>query len=121
MKNIRIFISENFQFLVVKFSVYLNRRVFVMGPDVCLTLCCFVVHSTRRFVLSFAWCYSVLVFFSSLSIGVTPQGEENANLSAFRAFVRSALLWFCLFLPSTWCLGRAAACDCGTPRTFLLP
>ena len=30
MKNIRIFISENFHFLVVKVSVYLNRRVFVM-------------------------------------------------------------------------------------------
>ena len=29
MKNIRIF-SENFHFLVVKFSVYLNRRVFEM-------------------------------------------------------------------------------------------
>ena len=29
MKNIRI-LSENFQFLVVKFSVYFNRRVFVM-------------------------------------------------------------------------------------------
>ena len=21
----------------------------------------------------------------------------------------------------SWCLGRAAACDCGTPWTFLLP
>ena len=30
-KNIRIFSSENFQFLEVKFSIYLNRRVFVMG------------------------------------------------------------------------------------------
>ena len=30
MKNIRIFLYENFHFLVVKFSVYLNRRVFVM-------------------------------------------------------------------------------------------
>ena len=29
MKNIRIFLSENF--LVVKFSVYFNRHVFVMG------------------------------------------------------------------------------------------
>ena len=35
-KNISVFfffffgLSENFQFLVVKFSVYLNRRVFVM-------------------------------------------------------------------------------------------
>ena len=31
MKNIRIFLSEKFHFLVVKFSVYLNRHVFVMG------------------------------------------------------------------------------------------
>ena len=30
MKNIRIFLSENFHFLVLKFSVYLNRHVFVM-------------------------------------------------------------------------------------------
>ena len=30
MKNIRVFLSENFQFLVVKFSVYLNRPVFIM-------------------------------------------------------------------------------------------
>ena len=29
MKTIRI-LSEDFQFLVVKFSIYLNRRVFVM-------------------------------------------------------------------------------------------
>ena len=26
------FLSENFQFLEVKFSIYLNRRVFVMRP-----------------------------------------------------------------------------------------
>ena len=31
MKNI-IFLSENFQFLEAKFSIYLNRRVFVMFP-----------------------------------------------------------------------------------------
>ena len=30
MKNIRFFLSENFQFLEVNFSTYLNRRVFVM-------------------------------------------------------------------------------------------
>ena len=33
MKSIRVFfLSENVQFLEVKFSLYLNRRVFVMGP-----------------------------------------------------------------------------------------
>ena len=31
MKNIRIFFPENVQFLEVKFSIYLNRRVFVMA------------------------------------------------------------------------------------------
>ena len=30
MNNIKVFLSENFQFLEVKFSIYLNRRVFVM-------------------------------------------------------------------------------------------
>ena len=30
MKNIIVFLSENFQFLEVKFSIYFNRRVFVM-------------------------------------------------------------------------------------------
>ena len=30
IKNIRFFLSENFHFLVVKFSIYLNRLVFVM-------------------------------------------------------------------------------------------
>ena len=31
------FSSENFQFLEVKFSIYLNRRVFVMGFTCCAT------------------------------------------------------------------------------------
>ena len=30
MKNIGVFVSENFQFLEVKFSIYLNRSVSVM-------------------------------------------------------------------------------------------
>ena len=30
MENIGIFLSENFHFLVVNFSIYLNRHVFVM-------------------------------------------------------------------------------------------
>ena len=31
MKNITVFLSENFLFFEVKFSIYLNRRVFVMS------------------------------------------------------------------------------------------
>ena len=32
MKDIRIILSENSQILEMKFSIYLNRRVFVMQP-----------------------------------------------------------------------------------------
>ena len=51
----------------------------------------------RRFVLSLALGYFVLVFFSPFSIEITSLGEERANLSAFRTFVRFVLVWFCLF------------------------
>ena len=56
-----------------------------------------MVYSTRRFVLSLALCYFVLVCFRPFSIAITSLGEERANLSAFRTFVRFALDWFCLF------------------------
>ena len=56
-----------------------------------------MVYSTRRFVLSLALCYFVLVFFSPFSIAITSLGEERANLSAFCTFVLFALVWFCLF------------------------
>ena len=39
----------------------------------------------------------VLVFFSPFSIAITSLGEERANLSAFRTFVRFVLVRFCLF------------------------
>ena len=56
-----------------------------------------MVYSTRRFVLCLTLCYFVLVFFSPFSIAITSLGEERANFSAFRTFVRFALVWFCLF------------------------
>ena len=31
MKNVRVFYLKKIRFLEVKFSIYLNRRVFVMG------------------------------------------------------------------------------------------
>ena len=47
--------------------------------------------------LSLAMCYFVLVFFCPFSIAISSLEEERANLSAFRRFVRFALVWFCLF------------------------
>ena len=80
-----------------------------------LTLCCFVVYSTRRFVLCLTLCHFVLVLFSPFSIAITSFGEERANLSVFRTFVRFVLVCICRYL------GRVAVCDYGTPWTFLLP
>ena len=57
-----------------------------------VTLCCFVVYSTRRFVVCLSVCHFVLVVFSPFSIAITSLGEEKANLSAFRTFVRFVLV-----------------------------
>ena len=56
-----------------------------------------MVYSTRRFILCLTLCYFVLVFFSPFNIAITSLGEERANRSPFRMFVRFALVWFCLF------------------------
>ena len=66
------------------------------GPGVSLTLYCFVVHSTRAFVLSLALCYFVLVFFSPFSIAITSLWEERACLRNL------VLVWFCLFPLGVW-------------------
>ena len=63
---------------------------------------------------------SCLVLFCScvfspfpFSIAITSLAEERANLSAFRTFVRFALVWFCLFP-----LPLGSAFDCDTSRAF---
>ena len=42
-------------------------------------------------------CHFVLVFFGPFSIAITLLGEERANLSAFRTFVRFVLVWLYWF------------------------
>ena len=56
-----------------------------------------MVYSARRFVLCPTLCHFVLVFFSPFSIAITSLGEERANFSAFRTFVRFVLVWICRF------------------------
>ena len=80
-----------------------------------------MVYSTRRFVVCLSVCHFVLVFFSPFSIAIASLGEERANLSAF-SYVCSVCA--CLDLSvssSSWGLGRAVVCDCGSTWTFLLP
>ena len=44
------------------------------------------------FFVCLSVCHFVLVFFSPFSIAITSLGEERANLSAFRTFVRFVLV-----------------------------
>ena len=48
--------------------------------------------------VSFCSCF----FFSPFSIAITSLGEERANLSAFRTFVRFVLVWICRFPLGVW-------------------
>ena len=56
-----------------------------------------MVYSTRRFVVCLSMCHFVLVFLSPFSIAITSLGDQRANLSAFRTFVRFVLDWICRF------------------------
>ena len=60
-------------------------------------------------------CFSVL-----LALRLPRLGKTELILVIFCTFVRFVLVLICRFL-SSWCLGRDAVCDCGTPWTFLLP
>ena len=72
--------GDLFYFVLVFFSPFSG------GPGISLTLCCFVIYSTRRFVLSLALCYFVLVFFLVLLALRLPRLRKR-ELS-FMLFVR---------------------------------
>ena len=52
-ENYQSFLSENFQFLEVKFSIYLNRRVFVMYDKIPYAYPEFINMSVRFVVFHF--------------------------------------------------------------------
>ena len=53
-------------------------------------------------------CYFVLVFYGPFGIAIASLGEWGAGLGAFRAFVRSVLVWSCRFL--RFLLGSGKGC-----------
>ena len=65
--------------------VYSTDRSKAVVP-VLVLLCCFVVYSTRRFVVCLSVCHFVLVFINPFSIAITSLEEERFNLSAFRTY-----------------------------------
>ena len=90
-KNIRVFLSKNFQFLEVKFSIYLNRRVFVMP-----------IMARYRFIKNGSW---VCRHLGSYDGGVIPSPRWNDarpiirwGLSSFREFWK--FIWVLLMVPN---------------------
>ena len=65
--------------------------------------------------------YFILVFFSPFSIAITSLGEERELILVFLYVCLICAYLVLAVSSSSWCLGRAAVCDCGTPWTFLLP
>ena len=86
-----------------------------------------MVCSARRFVVCLSVCRFVLVFFSPFGVVIASLGEWGGGGGGggggcwSRCF---SCVCACLDLSvssSSWGLGRAAVCDCGTPWAFLLP
>ena len=78
--------------------------------DFSLTFFCFISY----LVLFLFLCFSV-----PLALRLPRLGKRELILVLF---VRCSICAFFLSVSSSsWCLGRALVCDCGTPWTFLLP
>ena len=80
-----------------------------------------MVYSTKRFVVCLSVC-RFLVFFGPFGVAVASLGEGVGCWSWCFSYVCSVCACLDLLVSSSsWVLGRAAVCDCGTPWTFLLP
>ena len=85
----------------------LYRSFYGGRPVISLTLCCFVVYSTRRFVVCLFVCHFVLVFFSPFSIAITSLGEDELILVLFVRLFSLCLFRFVGFL---FLLGSGKGC-----------
>ena len=76
--------------------VYSTERSKALAPVlVFLLVFCGLLYEAicfKSYLVLFCSC-----IFNPFWIAITSLGEERANLGAFHAFVRFALVWFCLF------------------------
>ena len=61
----------------------LYQLYLVGGSGVSLTICCFVVYSTRQIVLCLTLCYFVLVFSALLALRLPRLGKRELSLMLF--------------------------------------
>ena len=127
--NLRITMVWSSGVLILKVStVDYNTRTkasFTGLHGLGLALFCFVVYSTRRFVVCFSLCRFVIVFFGPFGVVIASLGEGVCRGGGWSwCFSCVCSVCACLGLSvssSSWGLGGAAVCDCGTLWTFLLP
>ena len=75
----------------------------------------------RGYLMSVLPCVILFLCFSVLLALRSPRlGKRELILLLFVRLFDLRLFWF-ICSSSSWCLGRAAVCDCGTPWTFFLP
>ena len=75
MKNIRFFLFENFQFLHVKFSMYLNRLVFIMIFHISAqNIACGYIDLSMQF----KWVHTIYSFIKKI------RKEIHKNISIIR-------------------------------------
>ena len=76
----------------------------------------FILRGDLFYLVLFCSC----VFSVLLALRLPRLGKRELILVLFGHLFDLHLLGF-VVSSSSWCLGRAAVCDCGTPWTFLLP
>ena len=100
-----VYSADRFRAVVPVLIVRFAALWFILQGDLFYVLPCVILFL----------CFSVL-----LALRLPPLGKRElvvllfVHLFDLRLFVLSVS-------SSSWCLGRAAVCDCGTPWTFLLP
>ena len=135
VKIIWVFLSENFQFLEVKFSIYLNRHVFVMSLS--------MIHVRQEASSKNSRFYAPVVFLltvqrrslccSSLFVRRWFHSYNVASTSMQRHDVASTFKRRCInvicplgcdvcfvICPSFWFLGKAVLSECGISWVSLL-
>ena len=103
--------------MVISYEMFENRRRLcgpISGPGVSLALCCFVVYSTRRFVVCLSVCRFVLLFSVLLVLRLPRLGKRELIIVLFVRFFGLCLFGFDSFL---FLLGSEK--DCGFSYLFL--
>ena len=94
--NYQIFLSKNFQLLLVKFSIHLNRHVFVMECYfVPLSQLFFVSASVCSYVTSGGLCFVFLVLANSVDPDQTLQNRaSDQGLHCLLTVQECKVIWF---------------------------